>query len=63
MLDAGALREATKVLAGKVDYLLASERFTCELTGVDALDTSEQWQQALRGPGSYTHLRAHETLR
>jgi sugar/nucleoside kinase (ribokinase family) len=49
VLDAGALREATEVLAGKVDYLLASERFTCELTGVEALDTYEQWQKALGG--------------
>ncbi|MDA0838799.1 MAG: PfkB family carbohydrate kinase [Planctomycetota bacterium] len=49
VLDAGALREATRVLAGKVDYLLASKRFTEELTGVDQLDNPDQWRRALRG--------------
>ncbi len=48
VLDAGSLQESTKVLSGRVDYLLASERFTRDLAGSDELDTPEQWQKALR---------------
>ena len=46
VLDAGSLREGTQTLSGRVRYLLCSERFACQATGVD--DVSAQWQFCLR---------------
>jgi sugar/nucleoside kinase (ribokinase family) len=37
ILDAGSLREGTEGLAGRVDYLAASERFAVQTTGVHGL--------------------------
>lgn len=47
VLDAGSLREGTRVLAGQVQYLVASERFTRQLTGLPSLDTPDLWQRAV----------------
>lgn len=47
VLDAGSLREGTRVLAGRVQYLVASERFTRQFTGLSSLDTPDLWQQAV----------------
>jgi sulfofructose kinase len=38
VLDAGSLRDGTRALAGKVDHLVASEKFTRQLTGMPPLD-------------------------
>lgn len=39
MLDAGSWREGTAALAGKVDYLAASERFALQATGLRNLES------------------------
>jgi sugar/nucleoside kinase (ribokinase family) len=39
ILDAGSLREGTSVLAGKVDYLVASEKFGLQVCGLKALNS------------------------
>jgi sulfofructose kinase len=46
ILDAGALREGTSVLAGKVRYLVCSERFAMQATGEH--DVLTRWQEGLR---------------
>src|SRR5262249_28780682 len=38
ILDAGSLRDGTRALAAKVDHLVASEKFTRQLTGLPPLD-------------------------
>ncbi len=38
ILDAGSLRDSTRILAQMVDYLVASERFAASLSGVKALN-------------------------
>ena len=48
MLDAGSLRPGTRELAGQVDYLVASERFTLQATGLADLASAPQWQECLR---------------
>jgi sulfofructose kinase len=45
VLDAGSLREGTSVLAGKVRYLVCSERFAGQVTG--ERDVLGRWQQCL----------------
>ncbi|NLW56506.1 MAG: carbohydrate kinase [Firmicutes bacterium] len=47
VLDAGSLRPGTRLLAEKVDYLIASERFALQMTGLADLDTEEQWKKCL----------------
>lgn len=47
ILDAGSWREGTATLAGKVDYLAASERFALQATGLRDLDTSEHRRHGL----------------
>jgi len=44
ILDAGSLRKGTEILAGKVDYLVSSERFALSVTGLPHLD-SEDFQR------------------
>jgi sugar/nucleoside kinase (ribokinase family) len=48
ILDAGSLRPGTRELAGKVDYLVASERFALQATGLADLAGADQWQDCLR---------------
>jgi sugar/nucleoside kinase (ribokinase family) len=48
ILDAGSLRPGTRDLAGKVDYLVASERFAMQATGLAGLAGAGQWQDCLR---------------
>lgn len=48
ILDAGSLRPGTRDLAGQVDYLVASERFTLQATGIADLAGPDQRQEALR---------------
>jgi len=45
VLDAGSLREGTSVLAGKVRYLVCSERFAGQITS--ETDAVARWQQCL----------------
>src|SRR5262249_22163982 len=49
VLDAGSLREGTKVLAERVHYLVCSERFAVQVTGNN--DIGHDWKKALH------HLR------
>lgn len=49
VLDAGSLREGTRILAGKVDYLAASERFALAATGLKNLDNESDWTACLDG--------------
>jgi sulfofructose kinase len=48
ILDAGSLRPGTRELAGKVNYLVASERFALQATGLADLAGADQWQVCLR---------------
>lgn len=45
VLDAGSLREGTSTLAGKVRYLVCSERFAAQVTG--ETDVAGRWRQCL----------------
>jgi sugar/nucleoside kinase (ribokinase family) len=47
ILDAGSWREGTATLAGKVDYVAASERFALQATGLQDLHTSEHRRHAV----------------
>lgn len=47
ILDAGSLREGTRVLAERVQFLVASERFAQQVANLPSLDTAELWQQAI----------------
>jgi sugar/nucleoside kinase (ribokinase family) len=47
ILDAGSLREGTRVLAERVDYLVSSERFARQVSGLPDLDTPDRQQAAL----------------
>jgi len=49
MLDAGSLRPGTQQMAGSVDYLVASERFALQITGLKDLAGPDQRQQCLSG--------------
>lgn len=48
ILDAGSWREGTAVLAGRVHYLAASERFALQATGRHSLENEEQQRACLR---------------
>ncbi|OFX16504.1 MAG: hypothetical protein A2Z18_00575, partial [Armatimonadetes bacterium RBG_16_58_9] len=48
ILDAGSLREGTDVLSRKVGYLVASERFAMQVSGLSDLNTDEHRREALR---------------
>jgi sugar/nucleoside kinase (ribokinase family) len=47
MLDAGSLREGTRVLAERVGCLAASERFVSQLLGLDNLRDRRAWPRAI----------------
>lgn len=47
ILDAGSLREGTRVLSGRVDYVVSSERFARQFAGLPDLDTVERQEAAL----------------
>jgi sulfofructose kinase len=47
MLDAGSWREGTAILAGKVDYLAASERFALQATGMTSLKNDAECRACL----------------
>lgn len=47
ILDAGSWREGTAMLAGKVDYVAASERFALQATGLSDLQTREHRRRCL----------------
>src|SRR5262249_10882813 len=40
VLDAGSLRDGTRALVGRVDYLVSSERFARQVTGRPLLDST-----------------------
>ena len=46
MLDAGSLREGTRELAPRVQYLACSERFAAQITGEQ--DVAGNWRECLR---------------
>ena len=48
ILDAGSLRPGTRDLAGKVNYLVGSERFALQATGLVDLTGQAEWQECLR---------------
>ena len=48
ILDAGSLRPGTRELAAKVDYLVASERFSLQATGLADLASADKWQDCLQ---------------
>ena len=48
ILDAGSLRPGTRELAGQVDYLVASERFALQATGLAELASTDKWQECLK---------------
>ena len=47
ILDAGSLREGTRLLTDRVDYLVCSERFTLAVTGLSSLDTADNQEACL----------------
>ena len=47
ILDAGSLREGTRDLAKRVDYLVASERFARELSGLPDLESAKNQDAAV----------------
>jgi sugar/nucleoside kinase (ribokinase family) len=48
ILDAGSLRPGTEALAGKVDYLVASERFALSKTGLSDLKSQANRRKCLQ---------------
>lgn len=48
ILDAGSLRQGTKVLAGKVKYLVASERFALQVSRMADVATDDAQRECLR---------------
>lgn len=54
LLDAGSLREGTRVLAGKVQHLVASERFARQLTGLPELKSDVDRETAIGALHSLT---------
>ncbi len=46
VLDAGSLRRETEILAGKVDYLVCSEKFAESYTGIDNLHMGKNCRKA-----------------
>ncbi len=49
ILDAGSRRKGTEVLSRKVDYLIGSEGFALDMTGVSRLQTPVEQEQCLKG--------------
>lgn len=47
ILDAGSVRSGTRELAKRVDYLVSSERFACQMCGLPHLDSPENQVQAI----------------
>ena len=47
ILDAGSLRDGTRALAGKVDYLVASEKFALQVSNVRALKGAPAWRACI----------------
>jgi sugar/nucleoside kinase (ribokinase family) len=47
ILDAGSLRDGTRELARQVDYLVSSERFACQFSGVPDLDSPDNQAKAV----------------
>lgn len=47
ILDAGSLRPGTQELARRVNYLVASERFALQATGMNELASERQWEDCL----------------
>ena len=48
ILDAGSLRPGTEELARRVDYLVSSERFALQLSGLSDLESAENQAAAVR---------------
>jgi sugar/nucleoside kinase (ribokinase family) len=48
ILDAGSLRPGSQELARRVNYLVASERFALQATGMKELASEHQWEDCLR---------------
>lgn len=47
ILDAGSLREGTRLLSTKVDYVVASEKFAKEYTNLDKLEKQEDYKKCI----------------
>ena len=47
LLDAGSLRPGTRELASRVDYLVCSERFACQMSGLPNLDSPANQAKAV----------------
>jgi sulfofructose kinase len=47
ILDAGSLRPGTQELAARVNYLVASERFALQITGLADLGKPDNWRECL----------------
>ena len=47
VLDAGSLRDGTRLLAGRVDYLVASAKFARQVTGLARLESGEERAEAI----------------
>jgi sulfofructose kinase len=47
ILDAGSLRDGTRELAKRVDYLVSSERFACQMSGLPDLESRERQAEAM----------------
>jgi sulfofructose kinase len=47
ILDAGSLREGTRELAKRVDFLVSSERFACQFSGLPDLASPENQAKAI----------------
>ncbi len=62
ILDAGSWREGTAALAGKVQYLAASERFALQATGLPNLKTEDNRHECLRQLGEKFATKTIVTL-
>ena len=47
ILDAGSLRDGTRELAKRVDHLVSSERFACQMSGVPNMESRENQVKAM----------------
>ena len=62
ILDAGSWREGTAALAGKVNYLAASERFALQATGMTSLQHEADRRQCLKKMREESATRTIVTL-
>ena len=62
ILDAGSLREGTRVLAGRVDYLVSSERFSRQFCDLSDLETPERQQAAVAALSAHNRHSVAITL-